>query len=296
MPVKNALKFGLTNRATETETKTKPDTLTKKSGNNMKLTKSILCTAMAGTMLFAASKAPAVLGPVTISAKATYQDFDKNGNPKASNHSINQKLVLQILAIATGDGSITNNKTTLLYDPDQYNYTAYFSNEGYDFYGEFYYSNSVAGLTALDGTDFFGDYYSYIELDSYVDYDYPPVDYMLGFANPNYTAFNAIAKGKDTPNSSKVSLAGNAVLYLHSYPYDYNLPHNMYYANGYFGYDQQYALAIRGPITFNWSANPKQENESFSLQGTGDGIYYDSNNGYIDLVLNGKAKFKARAK
>jgi len=259
----------------------------------MKLTKPILCAVMAGTMLFAADKASAVLGPCKISVTASYQDYNSHtGYAITKTKSVNQKTLLQLLALATGDANITNHPTIVYYNPDVFNENAFDSNEGFVFYGEFYYSNSVDGLTALDGIDGFGDYYSYIELDSYVDWDWPPVDDNLGFANPDTVEFNAIATESISSSVEKVSLTGNGLLYIHSDPYYYNLENgDMFYANEYYGEYQEYALVIRGPIQFKASIDSK-ETESISLTGSGDGMWWSSDTGYIPLVINGTASFK----
>lgn len=248
---------------------------------------------MAGMMLFVAGKASAVLGTCTISATASYQDYTtSHGAPIIKTHSVNQKLILQLLALATGDASITNHPTKLYYNPDAFNYNAWDSNEGYYFYGEFYYSNSVAGLTALDGIDGFGDYYSYVELDSYVDNDYFPVDDVLGFANPDTVEFNAV--GNEPYKGNSVSLTGNGLLYMHSNPYDYNLENgDMFYANEYYGAYQEYALVIRGTIQFKASVDSK-ETESGTLTGSGDGMWWSSGTGYQPLVIKGKASFSGK--
>jgi hypothetical protein len=295
MLVKNALKFGLTNRSsTERNQKTRLVNKIKNRKNTMKLTKPILCAAMAGTMLFAAGKASAVLGPVTISGTASYQDYTKSKDaPIIKTASINLKLILQLLAQATANANITNHPTKIYYNPDGFNTNAYNSLEGYYFYGQFYYSNSVDGLVPLDGIDEFGDYYSYVELDSFVDYDWPPIDEVLGFANGDYTEFNAVAN--EPYKGHSLSVTGNGVLYIHINPYDYNLPAaHMYYAGDWDGVTQQYALAIHGIIKFQAAKNGSTETVSGTITGSGDGMWYSSDIGNIPLVINGKASFSGK--
>ena len=129
----------------------------------MKLTKILMCALAVGAATVVTSNVYAVPGPVTVSGTALSQGT-KGGYDVAKKNKFTQKILLQVLAQATGDSSITNKKTTVYYDPGAWNSNAYYSNEGYYFYGVFYYSNSVAGLQTLDGIDIDGDYYSYIEL------------------------------------------------------------------------------------------------------------------------------------
>jgi hypothetical protein len=261
----------------------------------MKLTKILMCAVAVGAVTFATSKVHAVPCVVTISGTASYQDYDKNDNAIIKKQSINQKLILQLLAIATGDASITNKPTKLLYDPDAFNSAAYDSYADFYSYGVFYYTNSTAGLVALQGIDIDGYYWSYIELDSYVVYDWW-VDENLGFSSPYGTEFNYAAK----ESKNGVSLTGNGILFIHNYKYDYDLTganssySQLYYANRYYGTYNTYAMVIRGLISFTGSESGSKETDSISLQGSGDGLWYSSDMGYIPLVISGKATMSGK--
>jgi hypothetical protein len=216
-----------------------------------------------------------------VSGTALSQD-SKGGYDVAKKNKFTQKILLQVLAQATGDSSITNKKTTVYYDPGAWNSNAYYSNEGYYFYGVFYYSNSVAGLQKLDGIDIDGDYYSYIELDYYNWL----LDEYEGFWDGDSVEYNTIvaqSKNKETVN-------GNAILYIHSNPYDYDLPDSNYsYANDWDGDYQPYAFVMHGPLIYGASISGSTMSTSGKLSGSGDGLY-----DYNDLVVSGKASFKAK--
>jgi hypothetical protein len=248
----------------------------------MKQTKILMCALAVGAATFATSNVYALQGTVTLSGTALSQD-SKGGYDVAKKNKITQKVLLNILAQVTGDSSITNHKTTVIYDPAAYNYNAWNSNEGFDFYGVFYYSNSVAGLTKLDGIDGFGDYYSYIEL----DFSNWILDDNEGFWSVDNVEYNSIF----TDSKGKESATGNGILYIHSNPYDYDLPDgNLYYANDYFT-AQQYAFVIRGLIQYSGQLSSTTESSSAKLSGSGDGEF-----DYGDLVCSGKATFKAKRK
>jgi hypothetical protein len=240
-----------------------------------------MCALAVGAVTFATSKVYALQGTITLSGTALSQD-SKNGYDVAKKNKITQKVLLNLLAQVTGDSSITNHKTTVLYDPSAFNENAYLSNEGFSFYGVFYYSNSVVGLQTLDGIDGSGDYYSYIEL----DFSNWILDDNEGFWSDTGVEYNSIftdSKGKESAN-------GNAILYIHSNPYDYNLPDHLYYANDWFS-AQQYAFVMHGPLQYSGALSSTTESSSAKFSGSGDGEY-----DYGDLVVSGKATFKAKVK
>lgn len=246
--------------------------------------------SVAGIIAFVGNRAPAVQGVVTVTGTAYFQDKKPNGDGVVKTHSVNQSTILQLLAEATGDGSITNKPTRLYYDPDQFNDWWYDSDPGwYDpySYGVFYYSNSVAGLTALQGYDYYGGpYWSYMELNSYVATGWYLGSSRLGISGVADTDYNQMLK--ESKNS--VAATGNAVLYIHSNPYLWGLPSHHHYANLSSGYYQR-AMVIQGVINFNSSCNGNICKDSFNLQGSGDGVWYDAETGWIPLVIKGTAKF-----
>ena len=259
----------------------------------MKPTKMLICALAMGAVTFASSRAFALQGTITVSGTALSQDANNQDFDVVKKNSITQKRLLFLLEQATGDTSITNKPTKIIYDPDAFNDDAYFSNQGgfnveggFDFYGIFYYSNSVSGRVQLDGTTSSNNYYSYIEL----DYENWVLERTEGFWNPNTVEYNTIfadSKNKATGN-------GNAILYVHSDPNLYNLPNgNQIYANTWDDAFQQYALVFHGKMQFtqSFSNSNNNEQESFNLTGTGDGVW-----DFDRLVVNGTVKFTAKGR
>jgi hypothetical protein len=245
----------------------------------MKLTKILICALAMGAVTFA-TNVYAVPGPVTVSGTALVQG-SKGGYDVVKQEKFNQKVLLQLLAVATGDGSITNKKTIVYYDPGAFNYNAWDSTNHYDFYGVFYYSNSVAGLTKLDGIDESHQYYSYIELDYYNWL----LDDTEGFFDGDTVPYNTIIG----ESKNKATVNGNALLYIHSNPYDYDLPDdNYYYANHWDGNYQQFAIVIQGPLKYGGTVSGSTLKTSGKLSGSGDGLFQGD-----ELVVSGKTSFKA---
>jgi hypothetical protein len=249
----------------------------------MKQTKILMCALAVGAATLVTSNVYAMPGPVTLSGTALGQGT-KGGYDVVKKEKFNQKTLLQVLAIATGDSSITNHKTTVLYDPAAYNYNAWNSNEGFDFYGVFYYSNSVTGpdVVYLDGTTGDNDYYSYIEFDYYNRLN----DDIEGFWTGDTGAYNNIIAA----SSNKKTVNGNGLLYIHSNPSYYDLPAgNYYFANRWDGFNQQYAFVISGPLKYGGSLSGSTLRTTGALSGSGDGLYQGR-----PVVVSGKSSFSAK--
>lgn len=268
--------------------------------------KTLLVVTLAGLAAFAAGNAFAVQGTVTISGTASYQDYNSSDCAIVKTHKIDQALILRMLAEATGDASITNQPTRLIYDPDAID-TAWSGSDQYDGtrYGVFYYSNSVAGLKKLSGTQYWEDgfwflgiwivtdygynYYSYMELDTYTGGGWG-FSSPLGFAHPYYAEYSQMAK----EGTTSASLIGHATLYIHSGRNYYNLPSHHYYANNCYGYYNTRAIAIHGLINLKGVDYGPTVSQSFTLQGTGDGVWYEPDmGGHFPLVISkGSVKFQ----
>lgn len=271
--------------------------------------KFVLSGAVAGAMILAASKAPAVMGVFTITGTAQSQSQNSKDVPTIEKSSFTQNNLLFILEQGTGDTSITNKPTKIFYDPDAYNSNivqAVESNQGETnaYFGIFYYSNSVSGLVKLDGpvtnsAGFATNYYSYMEF----DYQNTRLGFMEGFWNPAGMEANGVYSQNGSGNS--YTDVGNAILYVHSDPSKFNLlgnwdgntggyPSAFYYANdSYQGFQQSYAAVFHGPFTFKLSfaqgKSSTTESESLSLKGSGD-LNYNTNNATISgtVTFSGK--------
>ena len=247
--------------------------------------------AIVGAAMFITNNASAIMGTLTISGTAQIQ----SGDFTSTKRSVAQKDVLFILAQATGDQSITNKPTKIFFDPDAFNtnLTAWIntfetnnSPIGTNAFGIFYYSNSVAGLVPLDGTHQDGAYYSYMEF----DYNNPagPLNGdsgPTGFWNQGGMEANSIININSSMTS--VAVAGNAILYIHDNPNDFNLlgfwnlidgftptgtPSQFYLANDALpgGFTQNYAIVLHGATAFKYSgSNNKQSNRVLHPQRLG---------------------------
>ncbi len=263
-----------------------------------------LLSAVMAAMMFAASNASAVMGVFSLTATVETQGTvtNKSGTePVIKKQSFSQNNLLFILEQGTGDTSITNKHVTtkIYYDPDALNTNATIWAEGQggsgNIFGIFYYSNSVSGLVPLDGVNG-GQYYSYMELDFFNSFD-GFLGFTEGFWNPGAMEFNSVAG----VTSSSFTEDGNAIFYVHEEKLAFNLLGNwnqgdssaFYLANDWNGPYSAYALVIHGTITFkisvSQSKNVETESESFSLKGSGDGIFND-----IDGVVTGTATFTGK--
>ena len=262
--------------------------------------KFVLLSAFVGAMMFAASNASAVMGLLTLSGTGQFQSTDKQDFPIIQKQTLAQKDLLFILSQATGDESITNKPTKIFFDPDAFNVEASTwatnnNNGSSAIYGIFYYSNAIAGLTRLDGTNIFGDYYSYMEFDFYNSINGELQD-IEGFWNPSAMEYTTATT--ESHNQSSWTQVGNAILYVHSDPSEFNLlgnsglddPSAFYLANNWFDFFQEYAVVIHGSITYKIVFNQNDTvTESFTLKGSGD-INYSDNPG----TFNGTATFTGK--
>jgi hypothetical protein len=249
-------------------------------------------------MIFAAGKASAILGVVNVSGTAL-NETDSNPSSgvyvgKVTKQGFKTKDVLSLLAAGTGyylggdQTWFTDKKSQLVYDPDAYNDDAsyWYSDYDYSLYGIFYVTNtSTHDYYRLDGYD--GDYFSFVELDSY-GYERLTEDGLGFWRDPNL-AENYVESYKRNDNTGKYSSTAtlHGLLYIHDDPYYFDITDYPSYV-----FDNNNALIIRGLGTFNYSDNSKTETESFTLSGSGDGYFYDSDD--TRPVITGKVTFKAK--
>lgn len=252
--------------------------------------KFLLLSVVAAVLVFAAGNVRAELGVVTITGSATLQTNDAHASPLMKTQSVALKDIFTIIEQGNGDTSLTNKHVTtkLYYDPDAVDNEAYDSLEGQgfggtlpSFTGVFYYSNSVSGKVQLDGQDpsSGGDYYSYIELDYYDAYSGPH-----GFWNS--TAMEAGSAYTESDTGLSFKSTGNAILYVHSNPYSYDLvglesnTPAYYYANDSVGSYNPYAITMHGNTASTWSYNGAGTlKETLKLAGSGDVIWGGAGSG-----------------
>ena len=265
----------------------------------MKSTKILMCAMAVGAMIFAAGKVSAVPGVVTVSG-TSLSETDSNPSSgihagKVTKKSFKTKDILSLLADGTessfgGDQTWFTDKHSLLaYDPEAFNSDAT-DNYPYDIYGIFYVTNtSTHASYRLDGYDDGDVYYSFVEFDSFGFYELTGEGMGLGFWHDAGLGENYVESFKENDNkdtySSKATLHG--LLYIHDDPYDYDITDN---PSSIFG--NSHALIIRGLGTFNYSDNSTTQTESFTVSGSGDGYFSDSDDSY--QVITGKVMFKSK--
>jgi hypothetical protein len=243
----------------------------------------------AAALVLAAGKVEASGNLVlNISGSVQYQVTNSATVGKTKTQSFNNATIYNLIsnAVANATNGIATNlpaKGIIAYDP-----------EGYDGMntGLFYVTDKTNGFYyPLSGQDTNSQYYSFIELDSYVVINDGAFD--LGFDNPfdgsaSYTlnaSGNGSLSGKDT-----------ALLYIHDNPYTYDAadsPDNYYSANNTF-YGQEYngqVLEIQGILTINLSYKADSVNSgSISLSGAGNALL--NGNNYDASVISGHASLK----
>jgi hypothetical protein len=265
----------------------------------MKSTKILMCAMAVGTMIFAAGKVSAVPGVLTVSG-TSLSETDSHPSSgiyagKVTKYGFKNKDVLNLLAQGTeywfggNQGWFTNKASQLAYDPEAFNSDAT-DNYPYDIYGIFYVTNtSTHASYRLDGYDDGDVYYSFVEFDSFGFYELTGEEMGLGFWHDPGLGENYVESFKENDSkgtySSKASLHG--LLYIHDDPYYYDITD---YPSSIF--DNSHALIIRGLGTFNYSDNSTTQTESFTVSGSGDGYFSDSDDSY--QVISGKVAFKSK--
>ena len=267
----------------------------------MKLTKIKFCTALLGVAVFAANVASAIPGysvPGYFNISGTVTTDKSTATGKALvKKSFSNKEILTILANATDNSWISNKTSHLLYDPAVLNVAAS-QWYGEDVYGIFWATNTTTHVSyRLDNADTNTEYWSYIELDYYGN---SPIA-KLGFYDPYQLAAYGDAVGENyadryVETMSKYSgseLGSDAILYVHDNASDFDYPD---YGGDVLFDSNDNAAVIRGQITLGWNFTSTHRTESISLQGTGDGAFYNSfgGTGWYYPVIAGKAMWSGK--
>jgi hypothetical protein len=162
-------------------------------------------------------------------------------------------------------------------------------------YGLFYVTNKSGFYYPLSGYDNNGQFYSYIELDSYLDYVTGAVtndfDFDFGYFTSDIGSYGVSGK---TGNGSGISTS-TALLYIHDNPYAYD---DLDYAdtfdgteNNYYGqsFYNNYVIEIRGIVTGRTTLkNFTPTGASFSL--TGSGNFVEAGNTFAGVLTGGSAR------
>jgi hypothetical protein len=265
-----------------------------------------ILAAIAAVAIFSANKVSAVPGPVNISATATFEVDTLVGNPATSEtfaakkETLNNAKILTLLQTAVennlpdaGDATwFTDRGTQLVYDPDAINTNASIS-YGNSIYGIFWVTNKLEQRGfQLDGLDGSGYYWSLVEL------DFAPL--ALGFSLDGELNQNSASSGKyvASPYQYSAKMIGNATFYIHDNPYDYDYPLNFDSAALDLPPSQNYSVVLNGPITYSYSYSFDSKTGlykarvSFSIKGSGDGIWNDGSFDDIQPVFSGSVTSK----
>lgn len=150
--------------------------------------------------------------------------------------------------------------------------------------GTFYVTNRSGFYYPPSGYDNNGDYYSFVELDTfYNDTNNDLGMVSLGFGSET-NSFNGVA----TENFNTANGDGSAVItvpatfYIHDNPYDYDTSSspNYFYAN-------QDALALNGNATIGFAyAGGNIKGESISLEGTGAAVNPNGENSLVNGTVS----------
>jgi hypothetical protein len=243
----------------------------------------------AAALVLAAGKVEASGNLVlNISGSIQYQVTNSANVGKTKTQSFNNATIYNLIsnAVANAANGIATNlpaKGIIAYDPEGYDGT----NNGI-----FYVTDKTNGFYyPLSGFDTNSQYYSFIELDSYViinnsilklGFDYPfdgSASYTLNASG------NGSLSGKDT-----------ALLYIHDNPYVYDtsdFPDNFYGANNTFygSENNEQALEIQGIMAISLAYKSNSINSgSISLSGAGNALL--NGNNYDASVISGHASLK----
>jgi hypothetical protein len=253
----------------------------------MKPTKILLCAAVAGTMVLAASTAGAAsvaTGPKPFNISATIKAFGTNYNTGTSNNihiqtiitkSLTTKDVFLLISNAVASTNNTTGHRTnfpagsyLVFDENRRN-----AHEGgvSDGPGMFYVTNGNGYFYQLDGYGTNGLYYSFAELDSYID----------GFGD-NFTEVSSYNHNANNNTGSETDF-DTAMVYFHDNPFAYDIPDDPSVV-----FDNNYAIAISGILQINLKYGTTVTSYSASLSGSGSGEW----KGDRVVVIKGKGSVK----
>lgn len=249
----------------------------------MKLTKTLLIAAVAGTIAFVSGQAMASTGEITVSATVKEQNTNSiskdTQTSKITSASYNNAKIYSLISNAvvnvgtngTGiaPGSLPANGY-IVFDPN--------GNDGM-VSGTFYATNKSGFYYPLSGLDTNGDYYSFIELDTY-SADTDDTNNVTGAINFGFSDnFNGVESGTFNAKTGDGSegITSTALLYVHDNAYSFNDGNNAdeFYSNN-------NALEIRGIAQMNLTFKDGNVTEwSVSLNGTGNAVVNNSQNAVV---------------
>jgi hypothetical protein len=255
----------------------------------MKLTKMLL---LAGTMTLLTHSAFATTDQITFTATVRSQETNAGAKTTETSKTAtvawnNAKLYV---LISNAVAHIGTNGTGIAPANVPANGYIAFNPNGTDgnVYGTFYITNKTGFSYPLSGLDTNGNYYSLIELDTYLattDNTKSPTNTITAAPGPGLVNFgfsdnfNGIETGvfSTTTGGGSESAVSTALFYVHDNPYSYNGGNN---ANVF--YDNGNAYEIRGlaDIVLSYKTN-EVLHWTISLTGTGNAVVTNSQNAIV---------------
>jgi len=231
----------------------------------MKLTKILLCAAVASAMAFASSKATAstlnISGVVKTfgTTRTTSSAVIVTTKTVAFNNKTIYLALSNAIASAHPPAGLAQNlpKDGIIgFNPNAF--------DGNDVRGVFYVTNAPGKpffYFALAGTDTNGDAYSYIELDTESEL----ADLGYSFFEEDEDVFNWVYSYVETSKTFQETSTSAALLYIHDNPYDWDDAEFPWE----WSFNSSFAIEIRGVMILNFNSNNTTDHVTVSLKGTG---------------------------
>lgn len=201
--------------------------------------------------------------------------------------SFNEKYIYTLIsnALANASGTLGPNLTPVIVPTDGYIAS--------DAYGDFYVTNKTGSYYPLSGEDAVSNYYSFIELDTYLFFGdtFPSSDYDLGYGED---ASDLVSYSLSKTGAGSGIATSTAVLYIHDAPYaydDFDDPDNFFLGNqSSLSEENENAIEIRGVLTAQLKypgANTTPAITSYSITGSGNALINGAY--YLGIETSGKA-------
>lgn len=254
--------------------------------------------AVALSAAFIPLKAPAKDMILNVSGTIKYQGQDTGSKGTIGSFSFNEKTIYFIITNALAGGALvgTNNVSTLGTNiaPATMPANGYIAFNPYNpnadgSIGTFYVTNKTGFSFPLSGLDANGQYYSFIELDTFV---------YIGAGNGFDIGYGDLFSGLSTYSITSGTGTSIGVLYVHDNPYAYDDADDPdALVGGYFGGNFTFsgpqnmdAIEIRGIVTAPFKfpgGNPTLS----SISVTGNGNCVVGGGAFFNLVSSGHAAF-----
>jgi hypothetical protein len=254
----------------------------------MKITKILFTVAMAGVTILASGKTFAPVGVVKLTATLEGQGLTTNTrgteNSTTTKSQINDAILYDVISNSIVN-SATNGIAITNLPPDG---VIVFNPSGDDgtVTGTFYVTNKTGFFFPLSGVDTNGNYYSFIELDTFASDTTDTVGGVdLGFSG-NFNGLET-EKFNTSTHSGTADTISTAQFYVHDNPYSFNGGDN---AGAFFGNIE--AIQISGQASIKETfKNGVMTAWTLSLKGSGNAVVDDNQN---NLITSGTVTISAQ--